>query len=329
MFEATSATLDKVGLIATWAGIFCPLTKQSDVLSALVQDAIAVQHAWENKSKTSGIFSAQFEAASAVVASLGAYLIGAAVVAALPEEAAIAAVAAAAEGLGEAYGLFCQVVSRGGEALTAASHAAESIAHSSLCPQTSSKRSTGKRVPYEVVGSTHRTLVARNVSYNPCSEFLSYFRIDFSLPAQLDSVCTDVEAYSQSDTLSSDLANATAVMQSFCSPYQSSGNSTLAMEFADILTAFQNAKPFCDYSIVQTTNNSTTTSSLGTSTRSSTTSTYSVEDYVLTRYIYTLICYFHSKNVFNFNLIHKVIKYIEKVINSTLAYQVISSTVVH
>jgi hypothetical protein len=55
----------------------------------------------------------------------------------------------------------------------------------------------------------------------------------------MDRACTDIDQYKASDTLATDVANVTAILQSFCMPYQSSGNSTPAMDFANVLAAIQ------------------------------------------------------------------------------------------
>jgi hypothetical protein len=101
MAQAVETGVGVVNLLATVAEAMCPIKDIPAVVTALLQDAMAVMIALSDKSTDSGILSAGPSAALSVFATLKAFLLTAAVAAALPEEGAVVV------GLAAYYAMAC------------------------------------------------------------------------------------------------------------------------------------------------------------------------------------------------------------------------------
>jgi hypothetical protein len=216
-----------IGLGSTWFGAICPTTDRASAVITLYEDAQAIVDAIEDP--TDGFLGTTFAEVSALASTVKSFLVGAVIVFA-GEELAISAA------LAETLGLACDLNTILGLILLPLAGQTDDIINKN-CKQTKSKRSITMRPNRRSASSSFHANAQRD-NGNLCSEFLSYFPTNFSIPTLVDSACDQLST----DTTS---GNTTEALTQFCHNYQSSGQSALMIDLANMLGAIQAAVPYC------------------------------------------------------------------------------------
>jgi hypothetical protein len=238
--RAAATAASALGLLNTWASSLCATTDLRSLALSLPQDADAIMVAIANP--TDGVLGTKFGAASAVISSVQAFVLGAAIIAGAEVEVPVAGA------LLLAYKTACDVATNAGAALFVGGAIADSLANLS-CPPSSPKRSVSLEPELEVAAI--RPAARRDGLYNPYAEFVASFPVDSSSIAATNSACNDVESYDAASITDATIAAAVSTLQQICASLQDSYQTTFMMDLVNLLSALEAAIPYCDVSAPQ------------------------------------------------------------------------------
>ncbi|KAL2265764.1 hypothetical protein VTJ83DRAFT_6864 [Remersonia thermophila] len=224
--QAASTVTSSMGLLVTWAGSMCAITDVRSLALTLLQSIDAVASAVANPS--SGVLGTEFSAASAVVASLHALLLGAALVAGAPAEASLAVA------LPLAYVAACNLLTNAGAGLFVADALADGLAELSCPSPPPSKRSVSPGA-----------LARRDGAYNPCAELVAAFPAGSASAIATDDACNELASYEAASIEDEGIASAVSTLQAVCASLGDSHELGLARDLASVLNAVQEFIPYC------------------------------------------------------------------------------------
>jgi hypothetical protein len=248
--NAVSKSTSILSLVSTWAGSLCSAADFSSVAFTLLNDAYTI--AVDAEDSSSGPLGNNVAALSAVAATILVF-------SGAGEALGIAAA------LGETFEAACLWNTFFGPALTLAGQV-ETAYINNYCANSVSKRSISSGASGRFISESISAFSRRDNAYNPCLELVGMFPTDYSTPAAADSACDEIQSYNATHMGDEGMANATTSLQQVCTAYQGSGNSTLMMDFASMLSALSDAIPYC----TNATNSSAATSSYGVSSTTTT-----------------------------------------------------------
>ena len=245
--QAAIDASSKMALLSTWLGSLCPTTNIKDLAIGTFELADATIQLIAHP--TSGSTGTEAGFASQAISFISSLAIGAALVVGAPEELGAAAV------LGTVWTTACNVNSLIGSTLYLTNSIEQGL-HDAACPVTTSKRDlhasasfNSKPIDWTPSRFTRSSLFRRQAvnDTNPCATFLSYFPTTniTTIPGDAASACAQIQYYDPQQLNNTQISNAVAVLQQFCTSYTTSLASELMMEFADVVGAFQGLQGYC------------------------------------------------------------------------------------
>jgi hypothetical protein len=283
--KALAPIYDNLGLLSNLAGALCPTNNVFGTVLSLLTDATSLFQAKVAVGRGSGVGSAEFGAATTVLASLSSFLVGAGVALAAGTTLPIDA------GLASFYLGVCNLNSVLSLVFTASSLAEQN------CDKSFVRRRSLPAIPASRQAASYSTKTGpsrRDGVYNPCTQLLALFPTDYGTPATADSACAQLSGYAlaglglganstgtgagaSTTTTTTDTANtAIADLQQFCANYTSAGGQDrLMLGFANMLAALQSAEQYCFDSAASSLSSSSSTSSVSTAMYLNTTLTQS------------------------------------------------------
>ena len=246
--QSAADQMNKISSYSTWLGALCGTTNTLSAAINYIEDGYAIAKAHYDRGK-GGVFGNSFGAASSVLATITAFTIGGLIIVNAPEEAAVASI------LELAYEGACAIDTVVGIATTLEGREISQDLAKNNCPPAISKR-------FLTSSNVLDGNIPRSQDYNPCAELLAFYPTDYSVPGKLKSVCDQVIADPTSLTLIPQVTKT-------CQDYENSGNSTILINFANMLQALQTFEPYCtENSVLFSTTSSQTTSSTSSSLKS-------------------------------------------------------------